>query len=107
MARHKFPAGVASNPRGRTSEEIDDHRDLARCARKLTHASLDALREALSAKKLFGRQCVEYPDHPTRVMAAAEILNRGYGKPAQSVAVSSDGKASSMILILPAEKIVD
>ena len=79
-----FQPGQSGNPGGRPKE--DPH--LKAMARVHTEAAVQVLVDALSDEN--GR---------TRIAAAEALLDRGYGKPAQSVAVTGeDGGAVEMSL---------
>lgn len=67
-----FKPGVSGNPSGRKPDKA-----LREMCRALTSDAVDALKIALA-------------DPKTAVPAAVAILNRGWGMPAQAIAVSTD-----------------
>jgi len=76
-----WPKGVSGNPGGRRKQ---DYR-IKDLAQKYTNEALATLRSIMKGSE----------DDRARVAAANAILDRGYGKPAQSVDLtSSDGSMS-------------
>ena len=80
-----FPKGQSGNPAGRP-RIIGEIRDLAR-----THAE-----DAIAALAEIAADRSAPPS--ARVSAASELLNRGYGRPPQAVAIESSTSLSSQHL---------
>jgi hypothetical protein len=80
-----FPKGQSGNPAGRP-RIIGEIRDLAR-----THAE-----DAIAALAEIAADRSAPPS--ARVSAASELLNRGYGRPPQAVAIESSASLSSQHL---------
>ena len=71
-AKGQFKPGQSGNPGGRPK----GYAEITGAARAHGEASIKVLAEALKHK-----------DHRIRIVAAQSLLDRGYGKPAQSIAV--------------------
>ena len=67
-----FVKGQSGNPGGRAKAVMPDGRTLSEAAREHSPAALQVLVDALSRPE-------------TALVAAKEILDRGFGRPAQSV----------------------
>lgn len=73
-----FVKGQSGNPGGRPKAVMPDGRTLAEAAREHSPEALRVLVEALS-------------DPDTALAAAKEILDRGFGRPAQAVELTGEG----------------
>jgi len=76
-----FVKGQSGNPSGRPKSTMADGRSVTDVARSFTEKALQALIDVIES---------DAAPHPAKVSAANSILDRGWGKPAQSVAISGD-----------------
>ncbi len=83
MANPNWVKGVSGNPRGRAKSDFS----LAELARKHTKDALEVLVEVLHDS-----------EHPQRVTAAKELLDRGWGK--APMILAADGMATTITIRL-------
>lgn len=86
MAEHRWKPGVSPNPKGRPKE----FKELKELCREYTFEAVAALVDVLRTGQ-----------PRERVIAANAILDRGYGKPEQSVEVS--GEVTKFVVRLPVQ----
>jgi hypothetical protein len=83
-----FEPGKSGNPGGRPAVKLDDGRSLADLAKEHTAAAVATLAEIVGDKKV---------DPRARVSAATALLDRGWGRPQQSVDLTSAGHALGLV----------
>lgn len=76
-----FVKGKSGNPSGRPKKLLPDGRSLADLAKGYTEQAINALVEVLTE---------EGAPHAARITAATALLDRGWGRPAQSLEISGD-----------------
>lgn len=93
-----FVKGVSGNPRGRKPKELAVRQieiDVRRYSRENGREAVDKMIELMRGRLVVNAGTEEEPKPTvvivgaaTQLAAAAEILDRGYGKPAQSVEIA-------------------
>lgn len=76
-----FVKGQSGNPSGRPKKLLPDGRSLSDLAKDYTSDAVQALVDVLSG---------DGAPHAARVSAATALLDRGWGKPSQSVELTGD-----------------